>query len=208
VTTHAWPTAREFMPAAFEYGLADRVGESESVYTGAVQTRGIPFSVRRRYLITLAPTNSYETHQRRIAFLHQIGRANRVTLPNFNFLRNGFAPFGTLRGTPVVASSAAQGATSIAITTSVAAQGVLTGDELGLVTSAGLQVVTATANATASGTALTMAFESPLRGSVAPGSAVTWNKPAATFIQSKSSWSAVARPKLGEPISVEFFEVW
>jgi hypothetical protein len=208
VTTYAWPSTGEFVPSSFEYGLLERVGQSESTYTGAIGTRAIPFAVRRRYLLTLPATNNYAVHQRRIAFLHQIGRANRVTIPNWNFGRNGFAPFGTLRGTPTVTSSTAQGATSIAITTSVASQGLLAGDEVGLVTSAGLQVVTATANATAAGTALTLAFESPLRGTVAPGSAVAWNKPAPTFIQSSSSWSAIARPKLGEPISVELIEVW
>jgi len=208
MTTYAWPTTNEFVPQTFQAGAVERIAESVSPYTGGRTTGEIPFSYRRRYSMAWAPAVDFAVQARRVAFVMKIRRSHRVLIPNFAFARNAYAPFGTLRGSPVVAAQAAQGATTIAITTSTAGQTLLAGDEVGFVTSIGTQVVTAVANATAAGTAMTLTFEPPLRATVSAASAVTWSRPTPRFILASAEWSASFRPKEAQPIALDFLEDW
>jgi hypothetical protein len=204
MTTHAWPAERVFVPSIFDAGVIDRTAMSESAYSGAIATGEVPFAYRRTLTVGWPAHPDYAVQQRRVGFLSKIRRAHRVLIPRFPQME----PAGTLRGSPTVTSTTAQGAVSIPVTTSVAGQTVLMGDELGLVTAIGTQVVTVTADATASGTALTVAFEPPLRASVAAGSAVTWNAPTPLFMLAGQEWSATFRAGEAETLAVDFVEVW
>lgn len=208
MSTYDWPTERIFVPQQFAWGATERIAEAPSGYTGANVTGEVPFAYRYRVSVAWAPASDMAVQMQRIGFAAKIRRSHRIRIPHFGFARSGFVPYGTLRGTPTVASTAAKGAASISVTTSTSGHTVAIGDLLGLTTSAGLQVVTVTAAAAASGTALTVAFEPPLRAAVSGGSSVTWSKPAPTFMLAGSDWSASFRPGEASPISLEFVEMW
>lgn len=204
MTTHTWPADRDMKPEIVVPGVVDRTGLSESPYTGGAVTGEVPFSYRRTLALGWPGTNDHALLQRRVAFLMKIRRAHRVLIPYFPHQ----APAGTLRGTPTVTNTTAQGATSIGITTSTSGETVKEGDNLGLVTAIGAQLVTVTADATGSGTALTFSFEPPLRAGVTAGTAVTWNAPTALYMLRDADWAATFRPGEGEPLVVEFVEMW
>jgi hypothetical protein len=94
------------------------------------------------------------------------------------------------------------------VTTSTAGHTVIAGDLLGFTTAIGVQVVTVTVGAAASGTALALTFEPPLRASVTSGTAVVWDAPAPLFIRASPDFSASFRPGEAEPLAVDFVEVW
>jgi hypothetical protein len=204
MTTHTWPAGRLFEPQLFTWGATERIGQSESVYTGSIGTGEVPFSYRYTCTVGWPGTNDAKLQQQRIAFLARIRRAHRVRIPNFAHRE----PAGTLRGTPTVTSTTAQGATTMTVTTSTAGHTVIAGDLLGFTTAIGTQVVTITVGATASGTALALTFEPPLRASVTSGTAVVWDAPAPLFIRASPDFSASFRPAEAEPLAVDFVEVW
>ena len=204
MTTHTWPTERLFEPQIFTWGASERIGQSESTYSGAISTGEVPFSYRYTCTVGWPPARDFKLQQQRIAFLARIRRAHRIRIPNFSHRE----PAGTLRGTPTVAVTAAQGATTMSATTSTAGQTVISGDLLGLTTAIGVQVVTVTASSTATGTALPLTFEPPLRASVTSGTAIVWSAPAPLFIRASPDFSASFRPGEAQPLAVDFLEVW
>lgn len=204
MSTYDWPTEKLFVPQMFQWGAQERVGVSESPITGDIDTSEVPFAYRYRITLGWAPTPSYAEQHRRLGFVAKIRRSHRIRIPCFSLL----APAGTLRGTPTVASGAAQGATTVAITTSTSGHTVRIGDLLGLTTAIGTQVVTVVADATASGTALTATFEPPLRAAVSGGTSVDWDAPAPLFILNSPEWAASFRPKEAQPVVLDFLEVW
>lgn len=141
------------------------------------RTQVIDF-IGERWVATIAiPPNRYAVAQAIEAFFTQL-RGMDGTLQLWHLARP--APSGTMRGTPTLSATAAQGAQSLSITTSVAGVTVKAGDMLGV----GSQLVMAAADATAAGTALTLPIANRLRAAVASGSAVVWDRPKATFRQS------------------------
>ena len=204
MTIYTWPTEQIFEPRFFAWGASERIGQSESTYTGSIGTGEVPFSYRYTVTVGWPAHPDFAVQQRRLGFLAKIRRSHRVRVPNFSHLE----PAGTLRGTPVVAAGAAQGATAIGITTSVAGQTVLTGDMLGFTTAIGTQVVTVTADNTASGTALAVLFEPPLRAAVTSGTAVVWAAPAPLFMRASPDLSSTFEPGEAQALAVDFIEVW
>lgn len=98
-------------------------------------------------------------------------------------------PTGTMRGTMVLDSDAAQGATSLVIDGDVgqASTTLLAGDLLGLGTGTTQQVVMVTEDATANGSGvITVNIEPPLRNAFSTGASVTWDKPKALFRRTNS----------------------
>jgi hypothetical protein len=204
MTTYTWPTEQIMVPRVFAWGASERIGRSESTYTGSTSTGEVPFSYRYAVTVGWPAHPDFGVQQRRLGFLAKIRQAHRIRIPNFSYLE----PAGTLRGTPVVAASAVQGATAIGITTSVAGQTVLTGDLLGFTTAIGVQVVTVTADNTASGTALAVLFEPPLRAAVTSGTAVVWSAPAPLFVRASPDFSSSFEPGEAQPLAIDFREVW
>jgi hypothetical protein len=204
MTIHTWPPGRLFEPQIFTWGATERIGQSESTYTGSIATGEVPFSYRYTCTVGWPSERDFKLQQQRISFIAKIRRAHRIRI--FNFAHR--EPAGTLRGTPTVASTAAQGATTLAVTTSTAGHTVILGDLLGVTTAIGTQVLTVTASSTASGTALSVIFEPPLRASVTSGTAVVWAAPAPLFVRASPDFSASFRPGEAEPLAVDFVEVW
>lgn len=119
------------------------------------------------------------------------------------------APQGTYRGTVTLSGSHSAGATSLALTGGSGTQTLLAGDWLQVGTGVGTsQLVKVMANATASGGAITVTVEPPLRTAFSNGTAVTWNKPLAYYKQtSEPAWSyAAARTSGG--YAVDLLESW
>ena len=202
MTTYSWPSERVLIPQTFSWGPAEVIGGTPSPYTGDEQTGEVPFS--HRWVVTLGwpPATDFRVQHSRIGFLTKLRRSHRILIPHFGFVKNGFAPFGTLRAA-TVATTAAQGATSIALTPSSGAT-VLRGDVVALVTAIGTQVVMCTANTDTSAAALP--FEPPLRAIVSSGSSVTCVAPAAKFRLDDGEWSAQFTPGEAQPIVVSFRE--
>lgn len=209
MTTYAWPTSRAFTPRVFSWGAIDRTGYAESPYTGAVQTTEVPFAYRWRIEMTLPPTTTLADQAEREAFIAKIRRAHRVGVPHFGFARNGFAPRGTMRGTPTVAGAWPQGATALnATTTGAAGQTIAAGDILGITTAAGVQTVRVVAGNTAPANTLAITFEPPLRAAVSAGAAIVWDKPTVTCMLASAEWSAEYEPGIGREVALSFLEVW
>ena len=204
MSAYDWPLAdADFALESFQPRIIRRVGQSESGYTGRRQYRSVPFTARWSFVLTI-PDQTYEARAKVIGFLEKCARPNQIRVPLFHFQ----APAGTLRGTPTVASTGAQGARSLAVTTSVSGQGVKQGDLLGVTTAVGPQVLTMTADANAAGTALTLAFESPLRAQVTSGTAVVWNAPRVTCVLAEDIDSLFAASNHSRPMTIALEEDW
>lgn len=103
------------------------------------------------------------------------------------------APVGTMRGTMVLDSDAAQGATQLVIDGGVGEAGetLKQGDMLGLGSGTTQQVMMVTADATANGSGvITVDIQPPLRNAFSAGASVTWDKPKALFrrTNAESGW--------------------
>lgn len=114
------------------------------------------------------------------ALLMQLrGKSNQLSL--HNVVRP--VPLGTMRGTMVLNTAAAQGATTLGIISAgETTKTLLKGDLLGLGSGATQQVVMVVADATSNGSGVISAtIEPPLRNAHSGGAAVTWNAPTALF---------------------------
>lgn len=196
-STHDWPlTDPDFVLQRFTPGAADAIATVRSPFTGRSSFGEVPFAYKRTLSIEF-PSQLWGARQRVIGFLHKIRKPNFVRIP----MLIAPAPQGTMRGSPTVNGTAAMGSTSINIT----GTGTLKmGDFLGVTTSNGAQVICCTADATLAGL---VGFEPPLRGSVASGSAVVWDKPWVTYVM-LTEWKAPTEGSEGEPLAVDLEEVW
>lgn len=150
-----------------------------------------------RWIVRLqVPLNSYAIAQQIEAFLAQL-RGIDGTVQLWHLARP--APSGTMRGTPTLSATAAQGVQSLSITTSVAGVTVKAGDMLGL----GNILVMASADATAAGTALTLPIANRLRAAVASGTAVVWDKPKAVFRLSSDTAAGDVLYEMGKAAALE-----
>lgn len=108
MTTYAAPAW--FKPSDFEATLVPEVRSFVSPYGGATQALDL-LGERWRFMVGLPPCLRDDAGARE-AFFHRLrGAANNVSLPHFARP----VPRGTARGTLTLASSAAQGASSISI---------------------------------------------------------------------------------------------
>lgn len=102
------------------------------------------------------------------------GQVNTSAL--WHFVRP--VPRGTMRGTPTLSATAAQGASSIAITGGTASSTLLAGDMLGC----GGLLLQVAADVTLNGSgAGTVSLVNRLRSALSSGASVTWNAPTAPF---------------------------
>ena len=109
MTTYATPAW--FKPSDFEATLVPEVRSFVSPYGGATQALDL-LGERWRFMVGLPPCSRDDAGARE-AFFHRLrGAANNVSLPHFARP----VPRGSARGTLTLASSAAQGASSISIT--------------------------------------------------------------------------------------------
>jgi hypothetical protein len=199
MTTYSWPTSLK--ASMFEAQLVPNVRSFASPYGGAAQSIDL-LGERWRFMIELPPCLPVQSGEREAFFTKLRGGAHRVSL--WHMARP--QPVGTMRGSPTVTSNAAQGADTIAITTTASAT-VNAGDVLGLT---GGHLVMAAGDATANGGgAMTLTLANRLRAAVSAGAAVTWYQPKADFMMVDSGGVPIGHgPGVSGPIQVEFVEVW
>jgi hypothetical protein len=152
---------------------------------GRITTRSLP-GMRWVATMKFADESMSELVSRRQleAFLMKLrGGANRLAV--WHLLTP--APLGTMRGTPVLASTAAAGAFSCTVTGEDGTT-LLRGDRIGL----GGQRVMVTADAAIDGV---VEFEPALRNAVSGGTAVIWDKPTTTYV--------LRNPKLALPVRAD-----
>lgn len=205
MATITWPTDRLFVPAALEWGETRIVRRSGGGPLGpSIQTVETPYSHRWTCALTLRRAASYGERAQQEALVSRLNLGtNRVSLYHFAHP----APYGTLRGSPTVTSTASQGATTLAITTTAAAT-LLAGDMLSVTAGGSAQLVRVAESATANGSgAMTVNITPALRGTVSGGSAVVWDKPTALFVLSDSSWTSSFVPGEAQPLVLSFLEV-
>lgn len=153
----------------------DTVDQSEADGSSDVRLRGHP-----RHTISLAAPQKLTLAEAAIwrsTLLALNGKAN--VLAAYDPVR--LVPRGTLRGTPTLAATAAAGAVSISVTSSVSGQTVLAGDLLQVGTGFGTsQLVEVKADATLSPTS-TVQICAPLRKAITSGATIVWDKPVAYY---------------------------
>lgn len=104
-TAPAW-----FRPSAFEATLVPNIRAFSSAYGGSSQALDL-IGERWRYVVGLPPCSRDDAAQREALFAKLRGGAHRLRLPHYGRM----APRGTLRGSPTLAATAAQGAASLTL---------------------------------------------------------------------------------------------
>jgi hypothetical protein len=187
----AWPTALE--PRACQFRLATNERVHASPFGGSEQAVDM---LNDRWMCTLElPVRRSVQGAALEAFIGRM-RGMTNTTPLFHFRRR--VPRGTMRGTPVLAAGAAQGAASLSITGSGT---LLAGDMLGC---GGLLLMVAEDCADVAGT-ITVPLVNRIRIALALGAAVTWNAPTAPF-RLVSRPAVMYVPGHAEAVSMDFAE--
>lgn len=135
------------------------------------------------------------------------GRVNQIAI--WDMARP--VPTGTMRGTMILPTGAAQGDNTLSISTDVsqAFKTLVQGDMLGVGSGITQQVVMVVADATANASGnVTVTVEPSLRNAFAASASVTWDKPKALFRRndSKSSWKYTGH--MAEGFSLSLIEDW
>lgn len=198
MTVYAWPTDAAFKPESIDWALVPNTRTFTSPYTQGVQVVDL-LGERWRVNLTL-PVSTWASAAAREAFFSRLRGAHQVQL--WHFARP--VPRGTLRGTPTVASSVAQGADQIPVTTTANAT-LRAGDMIGI----GSQLFMVASDCQANGSgAMTVPVCNRSRASIAAGSAITWDRPKATFRLSSDVVPIGYRPGITDALSLEFVEHW
>lgn len=198
MTTYDWPSVGGDVAE-----MTWRIRKAGAQFTGPFNgTRQAVGFMSERWLANITLHAMAQADSGAVVALMELltGGVNRVRLP---YLPRR-VPRGTLRGAPTLAAGAAFGAMSLSILTTAGATTVA-GDMLAL----GGQMVRCAANATANGAGvLLLPITTHLRATLATGTAVTWNRPTATFCMPSMEYGAPTSPRLTESSSVELEEVW
>lgn len=110
-----------------------------------------------------------------------VGGVNRVRLPHLGSgtSREPFVPRGTLRGTPTLRLAAVRGELSLALENCAVGATLQAGDMVGC----GAQLLMIASDAAANGAGqMTASLVNRIRGPLAFGTALVWNRPTATFV--------------------------
>jgi hypothetical protein len=201
MATFTYPSAAEFVPSRFDFGIRAAVIVNVSRFTGAVERLEMPGS---RWIASLSyPVLAIGGNAagEREAFWSKIrGQANVVSM--WHLVRP--IPRGTMRGSPIISTAVAQGATVLPITTTAGAT-LLAGDMIG----AGGMLFQVVTSATASGGgAVSVSVSPPARVGIVQGAAVTWDKPSVTWMITEGDVRVPYEPAFQREFSVDLVEVW
>lgn len=177
MTTIAFPAVST--PHRYAFGLSSHTWAQASPTNGAVQTLERPGAF---WVCTMGwnQLTVAETALMRVFLALMRGQANRVNLFDFTMP----APSGTQRGSPLVNGGSQTGST-LNIDGCTNGNTFLRGDMIA--TTTGLHMVCA--DVTASGGAMALTIEPPIRTSPADNSAITWDRGTASFRLASDSWS-------------------
>lgn len=192
MATFAWPA--NLFPQTVSWGIQKAATQSRSPMAGSVEAIEFPGQFWR-CSITL-PERSIANGAAASAFFERIaGGVERVLVPYWPRL----LPLGTLRGSPVLASSATRGDLTLSITTSGT---LLAGDMIGV----GNQVFRVFADCAPSGGVLVATLVNRVRGTIAAGQPVLWNSPTGAFLLPSTSFLAVYLPGRQSGVAVDLEE--
>lgn len=196
---YLWPDWLQ--PETFEIGLRSHVAVTSNTYTGKITTQELPGS---RWIVraTFPPSVGGDRQAEVEAFFAKVrGQANRIQM--WHLKRP--IPRGTLRGSPVLVTSALQGIVDIVIQ-GAAGSTLLPGDMIGVTTTRGVQLVQVT-QASGSGN-ISAKISPPLKANANVGSTIYWYRPLGSFIP-LSSEIMVPYGKYGvDPgVSIDLVEV-
>lgn len=198
MATLNWPAG--LWPSQVELALVEAGAQAISPYNGTVEA--ITYVAERwRMGITLPPALTKDGYARQ-AFLRKLGLGkNRVRLGPY--LWGQEVPQGTLRGSPVLASTASRGATSLVATTAVGSS-LRAGDFVGC----GGQLFEVASDCSDSSGTMTIPVNNRVRANIGAGSAVTWSAPTAEFILPAASIPFVNSRAILQSVTLDFIESW
>jgi hypothetical protein len=114
-------------------------------------------------------------------------------------------PRGTMRGSPTLSAQVTRGGTSLPITGGTASGTLKAGDMLGC----GGQLFMVRDDITLNGSgAGTVNVVNRVRATIASSTAVSWDKPTATFIVPSLFGTVAFRPRVQETVAMDLEEVW
>lgn len=193
-----WPDT--LIPQRASIG-SQRMGEQfRGPYNGTLQV--VDFNSERFVMsVTLPPRKRIRAGEVEGFFFRLNGGVNRVR--GWHFGRP--TPIGTMRGSPTLSAGASRGNDTISITAGTANSTLKAGDMLGV----GGQLVMVAQNVTLNGSgAGTVSLVHRIRGTIASGTAVTWNKPTAEFVMPSWLASVTHFPGAIDGAAFDFEEAW
>jgi len=202
MATYSYPNTRTFQTAGLEWGLRANVIVNASRFSGSIERIELPGA---RWFGTLTyPEAPYvlstEAAEREAYWAKVNGPANLVSL--WHLRRPN--PAGTMRGSPVLSSALAQGATVLPITTTAGAT-LQPADMLKV--SGMLFMVTAPATANGSG-AMSVSVTPPARLAALAAAAVEWDRPTGLFMPTGEVRIGYQPGGTQSRFSVDLVEVW
>jgi hypothetical protein len=198
MAVYDWPDA--LIPQRMAIASAGAGDQFKSPYNGTLQA--VDFVAERWTLsVTLPQRKRINAGAAEAFFMRLRGGVNRVRA--WHFARP--VPVGTMRGSPTLSAGATRGDTSIAITGGTAGGTLLAGDMLGITGQLVMVADSVTLNGSGAGT---VNLVHRVRGTVASGSAVTWNKPTAEFVMPAWMASIAHFPGGIEGAAFDFEEAW
>jgi len=198
MATLDWPEA--LIPQRAAIGSQGAGEQFRSPYNGTIQTTDF---VAERWVLSVTMPQARRVNAGAFeAFAFQLrGGFNRVRAWHFGRP----VPIGTMRGSPTLSAGVARGATALPITGGTANSTLLAGDMLGVGGQLCMVAITTTLNGSGAGS---VPIVHRVRGTIAGGSAVTWNKPTGDFVMPAMLASVLHMPGAIDGAAFDFEEVW
>lgn len=196
MTNPTWPA--DLCPAAAEWRLNKAGATFRSRYSGSFQAVGFGADW---WTVNVALRGEGRVQRRtgelEALLMHLAGGINQIDLYRWDRP----VPRGTLRGSPIVKTATVRGDLQIELTAAAGAT-VLAGDMLGI----GDQLFLVRAATAAVGTTLTVQVVNRVRGAIAEGSPVIWNRPTVSLVAPEFSAGLVLRPGITLPTELALVE--
>lgn len=195
-----WPNNPAFYIKEIAYGAITPKSAWSSFFTGQVQSIS-HVGDRLRATLTLNPCKPEDGAIRESFWMYMQSSGAWLRLPHWRL-----APFGTLRGSPTVAASAAAGARTLSVQTTAGAT-LLGGDVLGV---GGQLCITSYQGAVANGSGvIAMPLVLPLRAAVSAGATVEWSAPLGTWqLATDDVRETIGRAGWHRPIEIPLVEAY
>ncbi|MGE5864682.1 MAG: hypothetical protein ACM32J_06255 [Rhizobacter sp.] len=188
-----------FKPVAASWGLQKAGAQFKSPFNG--RTQAIDYVAERWvFSCTLAPQISYAAGQMDAFANLMAGAVNKVRAGHPTRL----VPTGSMRGSPTVQTTTARGNATLSVLTTAGAT-LHMGDFIGC--SGHLLQVAQDCTANGSGV-LVVPLVNRIRGVIAAGTAVVWDRPKTTFVCRSMVNASTHMPGYMEGIPLDFEEDW
>lgn len=198
MATYDWPTA--LIPQRMGWASQAAGEQFRGAYNGSLQAADF---VAERWVIslTMRPFKRAQAGQVEAFFMRLRGGVHRARVWHFGRP----LPVGTMRGSPTLSAGIARGATALPITGGTANGTLKAGDMLGC--GGQLHMVADDVQLNGSG-AGTVNVVHRVRGTVASGAVVTYDKPTAEFVVPAMLASVLHVPGAIDGAAVDLEEVW